>query len=172
MRYLLLLLLGAALAVPASAQSSGGRTRLVGLTLDHWRGSTGPALLRPTLRLTTYRTRGLGADFALTFFPDGFSLYPPLLTAAPQVGVALPLRAGPVTVLLKGGAAGIASAGLFGGGGVFRLIPGVQGGLGLFIPVDRKSIVRLDLTRHAYRSSGYSLGVWSVGFGVAGGLRR
>lgn len=172
MRCLLPLLLLALLASPASAQSAGGRTKLVGLTLDHWRGSAGPALLRPTLRLTTYPARGPGADFALVFFPDGFSLFPPLLTVGPQLGAALPVRAGPLTVLLKGGAAGIASAGLFGGGSAFHLIPGVQAGLGLFIPVDRKSTIRLDLTRHAYRSSDHSLAVWSVGFGFAGGIHR
>ena len=172
MRYLVVVLLSLALAAPTLAQSPAGRTKLVGLTLDHWRGSAGPALLRPTLRLTTYPERGPGADLALVFFPDAFSLHPLLLTVGPQAGLALPVRAGPVTRLLKGGAAGIASAGLLFEGGHFRLIPGAQAGLGLLLPVDSKSTVRLDVTRHVYQSSGFRLGVWSFGFGFAGGGPR
>ena len=174
MRHLVLVVLAALLATSAPAQAPVGRTKLVGLTLDHWSGATGVghALLRPTLRLTTYPARGLGADFALVFFPDGFSPFPPLLTLAPQAGLALPVRAGPVSVLLKGGAAGIVGAGLLPDGRYLHIIPGAQAGLGLFVPVDAKSSIRLDLTRHVYRSAGHSYGIWSVGFGVTGGRRR
>jgi hypothetical protein len=47
------------------------------------------------------------------------------------------------------------------------VIPGVQWGLGLLVPLDAKSLVRVDLTRHRYISDGRSVGFWSVGFGFA-----
>ena len=159
-------------SLPAAAQGSPARTRLEGLTLDHWQGAAGPALFRPTLRLTRYTGGGPGPDFALVFFPDGFSLWPTVLRVGLQAGVAQPVALGPVTLLVKGGAAGIATASLMGGDGFFDLVPGAQGGIGLLIPVDRKSSLRLEVSRHIYRTDSYGGSVWSFGFGVSGGGRH
>jgi hypothetical protein len=158
---------------PAHAQAGQDRTRLGGLTFDHWRGASSPAaLLRPTLRLTTYAGGGPGADFALVFFPDGISIMPPILRLGFQAGLVQPVSAGPATLLLKAGGAGIATAGILSDLRFLHLIPGVQAGVGLLIPVDRKSTLRLDITRHWYRTGSYGVSVWSFGFGFAGGLRR
>ncbi len=162
------------LANPAAAQDSSAvssRVRLLGLTLDHWNGGAGSALLRPTLRFTTYAGRGPGAELALVFFPDGISISPPAVMFGLQAGLAQPLSAGPATVLLKAGGAGLAIAGLF-GDGLFKLVPGVQAGAGLLLPVDSKTSIRLDVTHHLYRAQGYGHRVWSFGFGLTGGLRR
>jgi hypothetical protein len=48
----------------------------------------------------------------------------------------------------------------------------MQAGLGLLIPVDRKSALRLDVTRHRYRTSSFGQSVWSLGVGFAAGRRR
>ena len=162
----------AAWSLPAGAQTAPQRTRLDGLTLDHWQGAAGPALIRPTLRLTRYTGGGPGPDFAVVFFPDGFSLWPTLLRVGLQAGVAQPVAVGPVTLLVKGGAAGIATASLLGEDGFFDLVPGVQGGIGLLIPVDRKSSLRLEVSRHVYRTDSSGRNVWSFGFGVTSGGRR
>jgi hypothetical protein len=171
----LLVLLTSALATAfnlADAQALPERTRLRGVTFDHWRGAAGPALLRPTLRFTTYTGRGPGADVALVIFPDGISIKPPILTIGLQAGLAQPLPVGPATLLLKAGGAGIATAGLLSDQRLLGLVPGVQAGLGLLIPVDRKSALRLDVTRHVYRTQSYGWRVWSFGVGFAAGLRR
>jgi hypothetical protein len=172
-RHLALLLLSAGLVtLPADARAQEERVRLVGLTFDHWRGATGPALLRPTLRLTTYTGRGPGLDFALVIFPDGISIHPPAVVLGLQAGVAQPVPAGPATLLLKAGAAGIAAAGLLGDSRLFHLVPGVHAGLGLLVPVDSKSSLRFDVTRHLYDIPGHGRSFWSFGVGFAAGLRR
>lgn len=172
MRHLILLLAVSALtSMPAPAQSSPQRVKLLGFTLDHWRGASGPALLRPTLRFTTYSPRRPGAEFAAVIFPDGISLQPPGMVLSLQGGLTQPIAVGPVTFLPRAGAAAITAFGLLANGDLIRILPGVQAGLGMLIPVDRKSCVRLDVTRHVYKSSYTNLGVWSFGFGVSGALR-
>ena len=173
MRFVPLLLLALASAfTQAHAQARPERTRLNGVTFDHWRGAMGPALLRSTLRLTTYAGRGPGADLALVVFPDGISIKPPILRVGLQAGLAQPVSVGPATLLPKAGVAAIVSAGLLSDNRFLQLLPGMQAGLGLLIPVDRKSALRLDVTRHRYRTSSFGQSVWSLGVGFAAGRRR
>ena len=173
MRHLALLLLCATpMVTPARAQTPEPRIRIIGLTFDHWAGDFGAAVLRPTFRLTTYTRKGPGVEFAAVMFPDGISLQPPGLAFGVQAGLAQPVTAGPATFLLKAGGAGIAVAGILADGKLFQLVPGVQAGLGILLPVDRKSTLRLDVTRHVYQPFGARSGVWSFGVGVAGGAVR
>jgi hypothetical protein len=160
----------AATAAPAPAQARAESVRLTGMTLDHWSGA-GPALLRPTLRLTKYSGRRPGADLALAIFPDAISFHPPALVVGLQAGLAQPVAIGPGALLVKVGGAGIVAAGVQAEGAFFHLVPGIHAGLGALIPVDRKSTLRLDVTRHVYRAVGRSSVLWSFGFGFAGGLR-
>jgi hypothetical protein len=172
-RPLPLLLLAVALTpVPAISQTPAQRVKLVAFTFDHWRGATGPALLRPTLRFTTYSPRGPGAEFAAVVFPDGISIQPPGVLLGLQGGVVQPITVGPVTLLPRAGGAALTALGLLADSKLIHIVPGVQAGLGVLIPVDRKSTLRLDVTRHVYRSSYDDLRVWSFGFGISGGLRR
>ena len=172
MRCLPVVLLSAALAAPALSQGPREPTRLVGLTFDHWQGTGGSALFRPTLRLTRYPARGPGLDLALAAFPDGIWPYPFLLTLGPQAGVVVPVHVGPVTLLAKGGVAGILTVGPLPGDRMLHLLPGAQAGLGLLIAVDQRSSIRLDVTRHVYRSFDHRAAPWSFGLGVTGGRRR
>jgi hypothetical protein len=158
------------LTAPLAAQEPAGSLRLRGITFDHWDGAGGAALLRPTLRATNLTRGRLGSDFALVIFPDGISLRPPVLTVGLQAGLAYRIALGPVSLLPRGGGAAIVVAGV-GGEQMLHVIPGVQWGLGLLVPVDSKSLIRADLTRHLYTSDGRSAGFWSVGFGFAAPLR-
>lgn len=173
MPYLALLALVLALpSVPALAQGPPPRIKLVGFTFDHWRGASGPALLRPTLRLTTYTPGRPGIELAAVIFPDGISIQPPAVALGLQVGLTQAVGVGPVTLLPRAGAAAITTVGLLSGSDLIRILPGGQAGLGMLIPVDLKSSVRLDVTRHVYRSSSGDSGVWSFGFGISGRPRR
>ena len=167
-----LLLLLPLTSMPAPAQGPPRRVELVALTFDHWRGTSGPALLRPTLRFTMHSPRRPGAEFAVVVFPDGISIQPPGVLLGLQGGLTQPVAVGPVTMLPRAGATAITALGLLADGDLVRIVPGVQIGLGILVPVDRKSSVRLDVTRHGYASSSGNFGVWSIGFGVSGGLRR
>jgi hypothetical protein len=154
------------LTVPLAAQEPTGSLRLRGITFDHWDGAGGAALLRPTLRATNLIRGPLGSDFALVMFPDGISLRPPVVTVGLQAGLARRVAVGPVSLLPRGGGAAIIVSGA-GREQMLHVIPGVQWGLGLLVPVDAKSLVRFDLTRHLYTSNGFTVGFWSVGFGFA-----
>lgn len=152
------------LTAPLAAQAPAEPLRLRGITFDHWDGAAGPALLRPTLRATNLTRGRLGSDFALVFFPDGISFRPPVITAGLQAGLAYRIPAGPASLLLKGGGAGIVVAGV-GGEQRLHVVPGVHWGLGLLIPLDAKSMIRADLTRHLYTNDGRTAGLWSFGVG-------
>ena len=158
------------LTMPALSQEPAERLSLTGMTFDRWEGSAGPALLRPTLRFTDFRGP-LGADFAIAFFPDGFSLRPPLITAGLEAGLVDRIAVGPASVLLEGGAAAIVAAGL-GGDQYLRIVPGVHYGAGLLLPLEARAMIRADLTRHLYRVEGRTVGIWSVGVGFVVGRRR
>jgi hypothetical protein len=157
----LLLLLSSPLMAPEAPS-----VRRRGLTLDHWTGAAGPAILRPTYRHTDLPIGRPGLDRAVAMFPDGMSLRPPLVTADVQIGLAQQIHLGPVSLLLKGGGAALVSAGLL-GDRLLRVIPGVHAGLGLLLPVDARSMLRADLTRHVYTSDGRTVAMWSVGAGLA-----
>ena len=151
---------------PLAAQEKPGPLRLLGITIDHWGGAAGPAVLKPTVR-ATYLSRGrLGPDFALTIFPDGISLQPPAIVVGLQAGVAYRIPVGPVSLLPKGGGAAIMLVGAGGDQPIF-LVPGVHLGLGLLLPLDAKSLIRADLTRHLYTLDGRGVGFWSIGLGFA-----
>jgi hypothetical protein len=158
------------LALPLAAQKPVGPLRLRGITFDHWDGAGGAAFLRPTLRATNLTRGPLGSDFALVVFPDGISFRPPIVTVGLQAGLAYRIAVGPVSLLPRGGGAAIVVAGV-GGEQMLHIVPGVQWGLGLLVPVDAKSLVRADVTRHLYVSDGRRVGFWSVGFGFAAPLR-
>ncbi len=148
-----------------AAPEKPGTLRLRGITFDHW-DAVGSALLRPTMRATNLAGGRIGPDFALTLFPDGISFRPPILTAGIQAGAALRVPAGPASLLLKGGGAGIVSVGLT-GDRLLHVIPGLHWGLGLLLPIDAKSQVHVDLTRHLYVREGRGTSLWSIGFGFA-----
>jgi hypothetical protein len=153
------------LTAPLAAQEPAGPLRLRGITFDHWDGGA-QALFNPTLRANNLTRGRLGSDFALVFFSDGISFWPPVLTAGLQAGLAYRIPAGPASLLLKGGGAAIVVASV-GGEQMLHIIPGVHWGLGFLLPLDAKSLIRADLTRHLYTRDSRSLGLWSFGVGFA-----
>jgi hypothetical protein len=154
---------------PIAAQDPAESLRLRGVTLDHWSPEVGPALLRPTFRATSLTRGRVGSDFAVVMFPDGISLRPLFVAAGLQAGLAYRLAAEPASLLLKGGGAGIVAAGI---GGVPHIVPGVHWGLGVLIPLDAKSLIRADLTRHLYISNGRMVGLWSFGIGFTAARKK
>jgi hypothetical protein len=158
------------LTAPLAAQEPAGPLRLRGITFDHWDGAGGAAFLKPTLRATNLTRGSLGSDFALVMFPEGISLRPLVLSAGLQAGLTYRVAVGPVSLLPRGGGAAIVVAAPSGEQRL-HIIPGVQWGLGLLVPVDAKSLLRADVTRHLYVSDGRRVGFWSVGFGFAAPLR-
>jgi hypothetical protein len=163
-----LLTLLSMVAVPAAAQDQPRPAGIAGMTLDHWEGAGGPARFRPTLRLTKLPRGRPGLDLALTIFPDGISIFPPMLIVGLQGGLAQRLPLGKMSLLVKGGAAAIVAGGLSTEDRFVHVVPGVQAGLGALVPIDRRSSIRLDLTRHVYVTPFNTAGVWSFGFGVSG----
>jgi hypothetical protein len=158
------------LTAPIAAQDSAESLRLRGVTLDHWGPGVGTALLRPTYRATKLTRGRVGSDFALVMFPDGISLRPLFIAAGLQAGLAYRLVvAGPGSLLLKGGGAGIAAVGA---GAPPRVVPGVHVGLGLLVPLDARSLIRADLTRHLYTTNGRTMGIWSFGIGFAAARKK
>lgn len=166
--YLAVILAVLAVPTPASSQHSPRSVPLAGLTLDHWRGAGGAALLRPTLRFTQLPSGRPGADLALVIFPDGISISPLQVVLGLQAGLAQRIPVGPVSLMVKGGAGGVLAA-----GAPLRLhlTPGVQGGFGLLVPVDKRSLLRLDVTRHLYHVMDDPVAVWSFGLGFASPFR-
>ena len=159
------------LTAPLAAQEPAGLLRLRGLTLDHWGGAGGAALLRPTLRANNLTQGQMGSDFALVMFPDGMSFWPPVVTVGLQAGLACRIAVGPVSLLPRGGGAAIVVAGVGGEEQQLHVVPGVQWGVGLLIPLDGKTQLRADLTRHLYVSNSHSVGFWSVGVGLVAALK-
>jgi hypothetical protein len=163
-----LLTLLSIVAAPAAAQDQPRPAGTAGMTLDHWEGAGGPARFRPTLRATKLPRGRPGLDLALTIFPDGISIFPPILIVGLQGGLAQRVPLGKMSLLVKGGMAAIVAGGLAMQDPFVYVVPGVQAGLGLLVPMDRRSSIRLDLTRHIYHSRYDNTQVWSFGFGVSG----
>jgi hypothetical protein len=163
-----LLTLLSVVAAPAAAQDPPRPAGIAGMTLDHWEGAGGPARFRPTLRLTRLPRGRPGLDLALTIFPDGISIFPPMLIVGLQGGLAQRIPLGKISLLVKGGAATIAAGGLTREDRFVLVIPGVQAGLGMLVPMDRRSSIQLDLTRHIYHMQVNTTSIWSFGFGVSG----
>jgi hypothetical protein len=81
------------------------------------------------------------------------------ITTGLQAGLAHPV-----------GGAAIVAAGT-GSDQLLYVVPGIHWGLGLLVPMDSKSLLRADPTRHLYVYEGRRETFWSVGLGFAA-LRR
>jgi hypothetical protein len=147
-------------------------TLLTGGTAESWAQSriAGPSVERFSegdagfvtigLRQTDLSRRGIGLDVAVGLVPKALAERTLLLQV--DAGFARALPVGPATVLLKGGIGNFLAV-----GAENELYPGVQAGVAVVIPLDRRSGLRLDLTRHFYFPQDGQLALWSLGFSLA-----
>jgi hypothetical protein len=103
---------------------------------------------------------GVGLDFGLGLVPQ--ELRSNVVLMGLDVGLAGARRVGSATVLLKGGVSSFIS---------FlaenELYPGLQAGIALLVPLERRCALRLDLARHVYFPQGGTFQLWSLGIGLA-----
>jgi hypothetical protein len=111
---------------------------------------------RTNLREGTLST---GMDFTLGLEPRTLAGGTALLQV--DAGIARALPVGPATLLLKGGVGNFLAV-----GSQMELYPGVQGGLAVILPLQKRARVRLDLTRHYYFGD-EPLALWGLGLGLA-----
>lgn len=129
----------------------GGSVQLVGLS-----GVSTPIM---TVRATKLPERGLGADFAFSLFPEGFESG--TLVFMTDLGVVSAVRLPAVTLLVRGGASGLAAVssggggflnGYLGAGAIVRIAPSI----GLRFDVERRFVVGAN-PRH---------GLFVIGVGI------
>jgi len=158
---LFFIMLARAAACSAQAQSA----RLIGASVERFTASEGQ-LTAVNFRLTQLNPGRVGLDVAVGFVPSYLAAQALLLDV--DAGVAYPMVAGPVRLLVKGG-----TASFLGVGQAVVLYPGLQAGLALAIPVERRCNLRLDVSRRLYLDPGEgTIGFWSVGIGLAAGPPR
>jgi hypothetical protein len=111
-----------------------------------------------TYRRTEASWHGLGVDLAVGIFPAALADRTVLLQL--DAGFARTQAIGPATLVLKAGASSMMNLGQSA-----QIIPGLQVGVATIIPLERRSGLRLDLTRRQFLADGESVALWSIGFG-------
>jgi len=145
-------------AIPSSLTAQARTGLLLGGTFDAYGFGEGLGAFVPTFRVTHLAGTGPGVDAALGVLPHGLS--EGTLVMALDAGLAQGLGLGPATLLLKAGVSNLLAVGQ-----TSFLFPGLQGGAGLILPVDRRGGLRMELTRHWYLAHGTVAPLWSAGLG-------
>lgn len=102
-----------------------------------------------------------GGDVAVRLFPT--ALRAGVLFLGADLGAAHAIRLGRARLLIRAGTSNIVAGGL----DAHALVLGLQAGIGILIPVDPRSAVRLDLSRHRYFSDDIAPTAWTLGLGFA-----
>jgi hypothetical protein len=113
-----------------------------------------------TLRATKLAEEGVGADFALSVFPAGFS--EGALAFLTDLGVVVPARLSRVTVFARGGASVLAAFAEGGGGGALN----VYAGVGTILQIAPSIGLRFDVERRFIAGLDPSYGFFVVGMGI------
>lgn len=113
-----------------------------------------------TLRATNLAKEGIGADFAFSFFPAGFS--DGALVFLTDVGLVVPARLSRVTVFARGGASVLGAVAQGGGGGAFN----VYAGAGTIIQIAPSIGLRFDVERRFLAGADPGYGFFVVGMGI------
>ncbi|TFG54248.1 MAG: hypothetical protein E4H37_00815 [Gemmatimonadales bacterium] len=113
-----------------------------------------------TLRATNLAKEGIGADFAFSVFPAGFS--DGALVFLTDVGLVVPARLSRVTVFARGGASVLAAVAQGGGGGAFN----VYAGAGTIIQIAPSIGLRFDVERRFLAGADPGYGFFVVGMGI------
>jgi len=113
-----------------------------------------------TLRATKLAEEGVGADFAFSVFPAGFS--DGALVFLTDVGMVVPARLSHVTVFARGGASVLAAVAQGGGGGAFN----VYAGAGTILQIAPSIGLRFDIERRFLPGADPGYGFFVVGMGI------
>ncbi len=113
-----------------------------------------------TLRATKLAKEGIGADFAFSVFPAGFS--DGALVFLTDVGMVVPARLSRATVFARGGASVLAAVAEGGGGGAFN----VYAGAGTIIQIAPSIGLRFDVERRFIAGADPGYGFFVVGMGI------
>jgi hypothetical protein len=146
---------------PATAQQSLGVGPIMGGSLDKF-GPGDEGSVAFTFRRSRLTGAGPGEDLAAWLFPAGLAAGVVLIGVV--VGAMQTVALGPFGLFVRGGASGIAAVDLHGGAAI---LPGIEGGFGALVRLDRRTGFRVDVTRHSFYSGGEHYGIWSVGLGFA-----
>jgi hypothetical protein len=159
MRLPLISVLATATLLTWGTADGWAQSRIVGPSVERF--SDGDAsFVTLGLRRTDLARSGSGLDVALGLVPK--ELFSSILLLQVDAGFARALPVGPATVLLKGGIGNFLAL-----GAENELYPGVQAGVAVVIPIDRRSGLRVDLARHLYFPQGGQIALWSLGFSLA-----
>jgi hypothetical protein len=159
MRLPLVVLATATLLTGWTAESRA-QSRIFGPSVERFSDRDGGRFVTIGLRRTDLARSGSGLDVAVGLVPVALAERTLLLQV--DAGFAQALPVGPATVLLKGGIGNFVAL-----GAETELYPGVQAGVAVVIPVDRRGGLRLDLARHLYFPQGGHIALWSLGFSLA-----
>ncbi len=147
---LILLIAPAALAGQARTFQGGSMDRILGLP--------GHAVAF-TYRRTEASRHGLGIDLGIGIFPA--ALAGRVLRLQVDAGIAHTQMAGPAALVLKAGVGSrldvIAAA---------EFLPGLQAGIAVILPLERRCGLRVDLTRRLLFPDGGVVSQWSLGVGL------
>lgn len=152
--------IGATPVAPLAAQGGLGVGPIAGASFDRVDDGAGSDIAF-SYRRSRLTGRGPAEDIAVRLFPRALAVG--VVVVGADVGVMQAIALGPVALLLRGGASSI--IGLSMHGSVFA--PGMQAGLGLLLRLDRRTAVRLDVSRHRFYSDEIITRAWSIGIGFA-----
>jgi hypothetical protein len=149
----------ACLLVAAPRDGCARSSRLTGLSVERFYGRGAPFSTLTYRRTQLGRDAG-GGDLACGLVPA--ALNAGVILLALDFGIARSLPAGPATLLLKAGTGNIVAVGLYSD---FYL--GIQAGVGVLVPLERRAHLRVDVSRRLYLSAHESFPMWSIGAGIA-----
>jgi hypothetical protein len=158
MRLPLVAVLATATLLTGGTAESWAQSRIVGPSVERFSEGDGN-FVTLGLRRTDLARSGNGVDVAVGLVPEALGARVLLLQVDAGFARALPI--GPATVLLKSGMGNFLAL-----GAQTELYPGVQAGIGLVLPLQRRLRLRVDLTRRLYFPQDGRLGLWSVSVGL------
>ncbi len=139
------------------------RGTAVGVALDRFTADGSDGITAVSLRVTSLRPGGFGADFAVgTYLP---ALQHGALLLGTDIGPAYNIAGPDVTLLIKLGGSGVVVVSSGGGGALL----GAYFGGGLVARAGSKLGVRMDLVKRAYFAmgeDGSGFDVWTLSFGL------
>jgi hypothetical protein len=129
-----------------------------GVSIERHQLERSPAI---AYRLTRFRPHAPDLDLGVGIFPR--YLAHRLLAATLDLGLAQGTPVGSSLLFLRGGGGAL----LLAGEGYGGLLPGLQAGVALVVPLDPRTALRLDLGEHWYLIDREFEPRWSVGVGFA-----